>query len=268
MRSGGKKNLLGVLVDSIDYDAAVVRIIDAAEHRRSFSGSCLAVHGVMTGVRDRQHRYRLNHLDLATPDGQPVRWGLNLLHRTRLVDRVYGPQLTLRVCEAAARKNLPVFFYGSQPHVVAALTKSITTRFPSLEVAGSEPSRFARVSPEESAIIAERIVASGARIVFVGLGCPRQEIFVYEYRDLLDIPLLAVGAAFDYLSGMSREPPTFIQDAGLQWMWRLIDEPRRLWKRYLLLNTAYVGLLVLQLLRIWRPDPRKVTEPDGQARYA
>ena len=261
MKNLGKRNLLGILVDAVDYDAAVEHVIAAAEEGRGFSVTALAVHGVMTGVAEDSHRYRLNHFDLVTPDGQAVRWALNALHRTHLTDRVYGPVLTLRVCEEAAKRGFPVYFYGSKPEIIQNLIPRLQKLFPALVVAGSSPSMFRNTTTREKAEIAGRIRASGARITFVGLGCPRQEIFAYEYRDLLRMPVLAVGAAFDYHSGAVKEPPDWIQRLGLQWAYRLAQEPRRLWKRYLLLNPAFLGLLTLQLLRFWHPDPDNVRAP-------
>lgn len=267
MKDEGKRNVLGVLVDAVDYEAAVEKIITAAKQGRGFSVSALAVHGVMTGVGDVGHRYRLNHLDLVTPDGQPVRWALNLLHKASLPDRVYGPTLTLEVCRAAAAGGLPVYFYGSRPAVLERLDVRLRELFPGLVVAGREPSLFRRTTPQERDLIAERIRASGARITFVGLGCPRQEVFAYEYRDALSMPVLAVGAAFDYLAGLLKEPPPVVQRAGLQWLYRLLQDPRRLWRRYVLLNSAYLGLLCLQALKLWRPDPVASQAPVGEILY-
>lgn len=250
-----KNNVLGILVDAVDYGTAVSRIIEAAEEGRPFAATALAVHGVMTGVHDREHRFRLNNLDLVTPDGQPVRWALNILHRKGLKDRVYGPTLTLRLCRVAAEKNLPIFLYGSSQEVLAALATNLSRSFPGLVVAGAEASKFRRTTRAEKLEIAARIRASGAKITFVGLGCPRQEVFAFEYRESLGMPLIAVGAAYDYHSGSLRQPPMWIQRSGLQWLFRLLQEPQRLWRRYLLLNPAYVGLVTLQAVRLWRPNP-------------
>ncbi|MBI1880966.1 MAG: WecB/TagA/CpsF family glycosyltransferase, partial [Chloroflexi bacterium] len=120
MLDQGKKNILGVQVDAVDYEAAIVKIMAAARTRSTLAVSALAVHGVMTGVLDSTQRYRLNHLDLIVPDGQPVRWALNWLYHTHLPDRVYGPTLMLKVCEQAAREGLPIFLYGSHPPVIEA----------------------------------------------------------------------------------------------------------------------------------------------------
>lgn len=255
-----KHNVLGVMIDQTDYDDSVERIIRAAEDGRGYSVSALAVHGVMTGVNDDAHRHRLNSLDLVTPDGQPVRWALRILHGVRLPDRVYGPTLTLHVLEEAANRGLPVFFYGSKPEVLDALTLNLRKHFPELIIAGTEPSKFRTVSPGEKKQIVDRIRDSGAKILFAGLGCPRQEVFAYEFRDAVRMPILAVGAAFDYHAGLVTEPPAFIQRAGLQWLYRLAQEPRRLWRRYLLLNPAYLTLLALQFARVWRPGAQQSEE--------
>lgn len=173
----GKRNVLGVLVDAVDHATAVDAIIDAAQQRRPMSVSALAVHGVMTGVLDPHHRYRINHLDLVVADGQPVRWALNLLHSARLTERVYGPTLMLGVCEQAARQRLPVYLYGSRAPVLESLARRLGDRFPGLEVAGMRPSRFRPLTTTEKREVVAEIRGSGAAITFVGLGCPRQEVW-------------------------------------------------------------------------------------------
>jgi N-acetylglucosaminyldiphosphoundecaprenol N-acetyl-beta-D-mannosaminyltransferase len=248
MPDSGKRNVLGVQVDAIDYEAAVARILAAAEERQGFSVSALAVHGVMTGVLDATHRYRLNRLDLVVPDGQPVRWALNMLHGARLRDRVYGPELMLRVVREAAERGLPIYLYGSRREVLNDLSKALTAGFPGLVIAGTRPSRFRRLDAAEKRAVVEEIRASGAAITFVGLGCPRQEVWAYEYRDALRMPILAVGAAFDFHAGSLPQAPNRLQRAGLEWLFRLVQEPRRLWRRYLLLNPMFVWLILLQSL--------------------
>ncbi len=250
MRRGGKRNVLGVLIDAVDYEGAVEAILRAAHERRAYSVSALAVHGVMTGVLDREHRYRLNHFDLLVPDGQPVRWAIRFLHGTKLRDRVYGPQLTLKLCRAAAQEGLAVYFYGSTPEVLEGLCANLRRMFPDLTIAGTAPSKFRRLSPAEKEDVARRIQDSGADIVFVGLGCPRQEVWTYEFARVLSMPVLAVGAAFAFHAGKLSQAPSWMQDAGLEWLFRLAREPRRLWKRYLFLNPAYLLLLLLQGVKL------------------
>jgi N-acetylglucosaminyldiphosphoundecaprenol N-acetyl-beta-D-mannosaminyltransferase len=248
----GKKSILGVLVDALDYEAATEFVLRAARERRGAAISALAVHGVMAGVLDREQKFRLNHFDLLAPDGQPVRWALNLLYRAGLSDRVYGPNLTLGVCERACQEKIPVYFYGSTPEILTSLREALAIRFPGIQMAGMEPSRFRRLTREEKRQLADRIAASGARILFVGLGCPRQEIFAFEFRNVLRLPILAVGAAFPFLAGKIAQAPPWMQRVGLEWLFRLACEPRRLWRRYVLLNPAYSLLLLAQALRILR----------------
>jgi N-acetylglucosaminyldiphosphoundecaprenol N-acetyl-beta-D-mannosaminyltransferase len=248
----GKKNVLGILINALDYEAAVDGILRAAREKRGFTVSAMAVHGLMTGVLDREQKFRLNHFDLLTPDGQPVRWVINWLYDAGLRDRVYGPNLTLRVCAQAAEQGLKVYFYGSTPEVLADLKKSLASQFPKLAIAGAEPSQFRRLSAEEKAGLAKRIRASGASLVFVGLGCPRQEVFAFEYRDVLQMPILAVGAAFPFLAGTMSQAPVWMQNTGLEWLFRLASEPRRLWRRYFFLNPVYVFLVFLQATGISR----------------
>ena len=263
----GKHNLLGVLIDAVDYEATVERVLAAARARQPLALSALAVHGVMTGVLDATHRYRLNHLDLVVPDGQPVRWALNVLHNTRLPDRVYGPTLTLKVCERAADEGLPVYFYGSRAEVLERLTRRLRARFPRLIVAGAQPSRFRTLTPEEQRAVAATIGASGAAITFVGLGCPRQEVWVYENRTLLSMPVLAVGAAFDFHAGTLPQAPVPLQRAGLEWAFRLAHEPRRLWQRYLHLNPLYLWMVLLQATGIVTFEAERTLAPAESLGY-
>lgn len=248
----GKKNVLGVLVDAVDYEAAIEAVMEAARRRKPFSVTALAVHGVMEGVMDPELRHRLNNTDLVTPDGQPVRWAVNLLYRAGLEDRVYGPELTQRICRRAERDGLPVYFYGSTAAILEDLRQNLAKKFPRLNVAGMEASKFRKIKPDEREAVVARILASGAAIVFVGLGCPRQEIWCYEFRERLSTPVVAVGAAFPFLAGTVKQAPKWMGRRGLEWLYRLMMEPRRLWRRYVFLNPSYLCLLLLQAVGIVR----------------
>jgi exopolysaccharide biosynthesis WecB/TagA/CpsF family protein len=258
----GKLNVLGVMVDGVDYDAVIARVLAAARERQPLSLTALAVHGVMTGVRDPRHRARLNAFDIVAPDGQPVRWGLNLLYGAGLSDWVSGPELTTRLLSRMSDEGLAVYLYGSTPEIVESLSVSLGGALPALRVAGAEPSKFRDSTSGEFAALANRINGSGARLLLVGLGCPRQEIFTHAMRSLLDLPVLAVGAAFDYQAGRLRPAPKWMQRYGLAWLFRLIREPRRLWRRYLVLNSEYLARLAAQKLGLWRPQ---VAEPTYDA---
>jgi N-acetylglucosaminyldiphosphoundecaprenol N-acetyl-beta-D-mannosaminyltransferase len=263
----GKRNLLGVAISAVDYEYAVTKVIDAARNGRRCTTTALAVHGVITGALDRAHRYRLNTFDLVTPDGQPVRWGLNLLYGTKLDDRVYGPTMMLKVCREAGLQGIPVYFYGSSQKALDRLCTRLPQLCPGLKISGVQPSEYRQLSADEQEITADRIRNSGAKILFVGLGCPRQEVFTYEMSGHLSMPMLAVGAAFDYHAGLLQEPPAMVQRYGLQWLYRLIQEPGRLWRRYLFTNSQFVGLFLAQWLHVWRPDLTDCDPPLAEVRF-
>jgi N-acetylglucosaminyldiphosphoundecaprenol N-acetyl-beta-D-mannosaminyltransferase len=252
VHSKGKKNVIGILIDAVDYEAATDFVLRAAREKRGAAISALAVHGLMTGVLDGVQKFRLNHFDLVVPDGQPVRWAINWLYGTGLLAPVIGRNLTLKLCARAAAEGLPVYFYGSTPDVLSPLKQSLEEMFPGILIAGMARSKFRTLQPEEKPMVAAAIRDSGASIVFVGLGCPRQEVFAYEFRDILHLPIVAVGAAFPFLAGKLPQAPQWMQDAGLEWLFRLASEPRRLWRRYVLLNPTYTLLVMLQAVGLSR----------------
>lgn len=263
----GKHNVLGVQISAVDYAAAVARIIAAARAGQALGASALAVHGVMTGVLDREQCHRLNQLELVVPDGQPVRWALNWLHGTGLPDRVYGPNLMLRVCQAAEREQLPIFLFGSDASTLERLSQKLRQQFPSLSIAGCRPSRFRQLSSAEQTELVDEIRSSGARITLAGIGCPRQEVWAYEFKDALSMPVLAVGAAFAFHSGQLAQAPAWMQARGLEWLYRLSREPMRLWKRYALLNPTYLGLLLLQASGVLTLQPSRGQPPQTAKLY-
>ena len=263
----GKHNVLGVRINALNYDAAVDHIFDAAYRGEATAVSALAVHGLMTGVLDRSHRYRLNQFELLVPDGQPVRWALNLIHKTGLEDRVYGPTLMLKICEKAAEEGAPIFLFGGSDALLSDLAEQLITKFPKLKIAGRRASKFRTLDPSERQELAEEIKSSGAKIAFVGLGCPRQEVFAHEMKELAAMPLIAVGAAFNFHAGQLSQAPSWMQSRGLEWMYRLTREPRRLWRRYLLLNPLYLTLFALQWLGVYSLDPEAATEPKTEISY-
>jgi N-acetylglucosaminyldiphosphoundecaprenol N-acetyl-beta-D-mannosaminyltransferase len=243
-------NILGILVHGCDCPTAVKFILDAARDKKGVAVSALAVHGLMTGVLDAEQKYRLNSFDLLLPDGQPVRWVLNWLYGAGLQNRVCGRDLMLNTCAAATREGLSIYFYGTTLETLTCLKKALKNNFADLKIAGMEPSKFRKLTTDEKAELAERVKGTGASLLFAGLGCPRQETFAYEFREVLSMPILAVGAAFPFLAGMMPEAPEWMQRAGLEWLYRFFSEPRRLWKRYLYLNPIYLCLVAMQALGV------------------
>jgi exopolysaccharide biosynthesis WecB/TagA/CpsF family protein len=262
-----KHSVLGVGVDAIDYHSAVTQILKAAEQRQSMTVTALAVHGVMTGVLDRQHNFRLNQFDLVCPDGQPVRWALNLLHGTGLSDRVYGPELTLRICAEAEKRGVPIFLFGGTEQMLDRLVQRLSEQFPSLPIAGRRASRFRTLEVAERDELAAAINHSGAGVCFVGLGCPRQETFVYEMREHIRMPMIAVGAAFAFHAGLLPQAPAWMQRRGLEWLYRLIREPVRLWRRYMFLNPLFLALLASQRIGIYGGRTDRGHQPTGEVLF-
>lgn len=238
-----KLDLFGIGISPTTYEEAVQLILDAAEQRRPAVVACQAVHAVVTAGRDSELRRRVNSFELVTPDGQPVRWAINWLYRAGLAERVYGPELMLRVCSEAAAREVPIYLYGGTPDVLARLHRRLVRTCPGLRIAGSESPPFRPLTEEEDRQVVERINASGARLVFVGLGCPKQDHFAYEHRERLAAVQLCVGAAFDFHAGIKPMAPPWMQRHGLEWFFRLCCEPRRLARRYLVTNTLFVTKL-------------------------
>jgi exopolysaccharide biosynthesis WecB/TagA/CpsF family protein len=256
----GKYPILGINVHAVDYDFVVDTVVSAAKSRQPCAVSPLAVHGVMTGLMDPVHARRLNGLDLVVPDGQPVRWALSWLHDQHIPDRVCGPELTLRIAEAFSKFDLKLYLYGSRQDVLTSLSANLKQQFPNLQIVGMEPSKFRKLTDQEFTELIERIQESGANAVFVGLGCPRQEVLAYELRNFLNMPILAIGAAFDFHAGFLRRPSIKIQNMGLEWLYRLIQEPKRLWYRYLVLGSLYLWNVSLQYFKLKHFEPLC---PDG-----
>ena len=245
----GKVEIFGIGVSVTDYDGACETIMAAAKERRSFAASALAVHGLTMAASDPELGQLVNQIDLVTPDGQPVRWVMNLLHSTKLRDRVCGPDLADLICSAATEQGIGVFLFGSTGQTCQMMAKELRRRYPLIKIVGIQPDRFREATPDEDQADVERINASRAGIVLVGRGCPRQERWVAEHRGRVFAAMLAVGAAFDYFAGNLRRPPTWVQRAGLEWFFRLVQEPRRLFSRYAITNIRFLRMLSLALLR-------------------
>lgn len=244
MKWPAKLDLFGVGISPTNYDTAVALIIEAAQAREPAIVACQAVHAVVTASGDASLRERVNVFELVAPDGQPVRWALNWLYRTGLKDRVYGPELMLRLCREAARQGVSVYLYGGTADVLEALERRLHAASPHLCIAGSEAPPFRPLTFEEDEAAVGRVNASGAGIVFLGLGCPKQDHFAYDHRQRLQAVQVCVGAAFDFHAGTKPMAPAWMQRRGLEWLFRLACEPRRLAWRYLTTNTVFLYKLI------------------------
>lgn len=242
------QEILCTRIDGTSYGEVCDRIQTLVESRQSSYIIAANVHVVVTAYWHRQYRKILNQATIVTPDGMPLvigmRW-LGIKHQPR----VYGPDLMLALCDCAATSNLSIYLYGSTPQTLQKLSHKLKTKFPTLKIAGTHSPPFrALTSTEEEADI-ERIRQSGAAVVFVGLGCPKQEEWMHRQMGKLEAVMIGVGAAFRFHSGEVTQAPRWMMKAGLEWFFRLLQEPRRLWRRYFVTNIAFMFLFSWQLLR-------------------
>jgi len=252
MQKVPRANILGVGVSALNM-AMALEIIEGWIERREPHYVCVTgVHGVMESQRDEELRRIHNRAGLVTPDGMPLVW-LSRLQGFHHVERVYGPDLMLALCERSVAKGYRHFFYGGAEGVPEQLASVLQKRFPGLQVAGTFSPPFRPLTADEDDRIVQMINAAAPDIVWVGLSTPKQERWMAGHRERLTAPvLIGVGAAFDFLTGRKPQAPRWMQRAGLEWLFRLLTEPRRLWRRYLINNPLFVALVVLQALGVRR----------------
>ena len=245
-------NVLGVAISALNMDMAVHGITDAVRQRRKSYVCVTGVHGVMESHDDPQVKAALNGALYCTPDGMPMVW-LGRLAGKKDITRVYGPDLMLRLCEGSVKDGTRHFFYGGTNGVAAELSEKLCARFPGLLIAGVCQPPFRPLNAEEERALIEQVRAARPDFFWVGLSTPKQEMFMAEYLPKLETTvMLGVGAAFDFHSGRVRQAPAWMQRSGLEWLFRLCMEPRRLWKRYLRNNPRFVYLVLKQWLGLQR----------------
>ncbi|MBI4756207.1 MAG: WecB/TagA/CpsF family glycosyltransferase [Betaproteobacteria bacterium] len=240
--------ILSSHIDAITWDEAVDRLQALGQARRSSYVCICNVHSVVTAWQDPAFRRVLNEAEMATPDGAPVAWALRILGFAGQ-QRINGPDLMWRFCGEAARDGTGIFLYGSTEGTLARLRARLEAEFPGLRVSGTYSPPFRKLSAEEDAQVVEMINRSGAGVVFVGLGCPKQETWMADHYGQVRAVMVGVGAAFDYFAGTVQRAPIWMQRGGMEWIHRLASEPRRLWKRYLVTNTLFLAGFAGQILR-------------------
>lgn len=237
-------DVLGVGVSIINQDIARTEIGAWIEHGETHYVCVTGVHGVMESQRDPALKDIHNASGLTTPDGMPLVWCARYAGATS-VERVYGPDLMLNLANESVVKGWTHFFYGGAPGVADALAARLGERFPGLKVAGTFSPPYRDLTDEEASAIAADINQSNPDIVWVGLSTPKQERWMARFRPELRAPaLIGVGAAFDIHSGNARQAPPWMQKRGLEWLFRLASEPRRLWKRYLVNNPIFISRII------------------------
>lgn len=240
-------NIIGLKISLTDYSNAIGSVMLWSQNDKSCYICAANVHMLMEAHDSPGFARIVNEADLVTPDGVPLVWMMRLKGQ-RNQQRVYGPTLMLHVLAMAARENIPVGFYGGAPHVLDTLVERMKERFNGLNIVYSYSPPFRELSPQEKEEVVGNIDRSGVRILFVGLGCPKQEIWMAEHRGKVRAVMLGVGAAFDFHSGVKSQAPSWMQSLGLEWLFRLLTEPRRLWKRYLYHNSRFIFLAIADLL--------------------
>lgn len=249
------RTILGTRVHCTSYDHASDLVLDWARSHASRYVCVATVNNVMEAWDSAQFKNITNAADLVTPDGMPLVWGLKLLGYPS-ASRVYGPDLTPIVLRKAMENRIPVGFYGSSPAVLESLQKVVENRFPAIQIAYVFSPPFRPLTPEEDEEIVAAINRSGARILFIGLNTPKQDFWMAAHRGRVQAVMLGVGAAFDFLAGTKSQAPRWMMRIGLEWLYRVATEPRRLWKRYLKHNPRFIVLFALQLLG-WMKFPEE-----------
>jgi N-acetylglucosaminyldiphosphoundecaprenol N-acetyl-beta-D-mannosaminyltransferase len=245
----GSATVLGTVVDAASAEAYAERMLAWARRGESRCVCACNVHTVVSARLNRDFAWAIDHADLRVPDGAPIAWRLRREGFLRQ-QRVSGPDLMWLCCARAADEGLPVFLYGSSDATLGRLAESLRRAFPTLRIAGSLAPPYRPTNAEEDARLVREIAESGARLVFVGLGCPKQEAWMLYHREAIPAVMLGAGAAFDFHAGTVKRAPRWMQTAGLEWLHRLCCEPRRLWRRYLVTNTLFLFWTLGELLGI------------------
>ncbi len=241
--------ILNIPVHPSDYEHCVSAVRELIAQCRCPASYIVQVNvnSLVTAQQNELYKHTLDNAALSVPDGMPLVWMLRLKGHP-IKTRVYGPDLMLMLCEEAARRGWRCFLYGGKDGVPEGLAKVLETRFPGIMIVGTYSPPFRPLTKEEDDKICETINASRADIVWVGLGAPKQDIWMYEHREKLDASVLhGVGAAFDFLTGRVRQAPRWMMNAGLEWLFRLFQEPKRLWRRYTVTNIKFIYYLLVSL---------------------
>ncbi|HMJ09168.1 MAG TPA: WecB/TagA/CpsF family glycosyltransferase [Pyrinomonadaceae bacterium] len=248
-RSQDRIRVVSLQPDVVDHDLAVRRIAELVGLGHGGYVCFSTVHMVMESYDSPEFAARVNAADLIVTDGMPIVW-MQRLQGKRHARRVRANDLMVSLCRFAEEKDLSVGFYGGAPAVIAAIKDHSARDFPQLTVAYAYSPPFRPLTPDEDEKIVADINAARLDILFMGLGCPKQENWMSEHRSRLGAVMLGVGASFDFYAGNVKESPEWLGRLGLEWLYRFTQEPRRLWRRYLILNPRFMWLAFLQLTHL------------------
>ena len=252
-RSSSKIFIVGSGYNILSREEILEALIEDALQRRSGYVCVANVHTTMMGAFDSSYQRITNNAAYAVPDGMPLVWAMRSLG-IKAQDRVRGPSLMRDLVALGRSYGLKHYLYGGSPATVNALKASLEATYPGCEIVGAESPPFRplqAIAPEEWQMAAERINATGAHFIWIGLGAPKQERWMWEQKGRVRGVMLGVGAAFDLVTGRIPEAPGYLQKLGLEWLYRLFREPRRLWRRYILNNPAFLFCWAVQLLKAY-----------------
>jgi N-acetylglucosaminyldiphosphoundecaprenol N-acetyl-beta-D-mannosaminyltransferase len=239
---------MGIGISAIDMDDARSFIEDAISNRKKIYISVCPVSTIMECRRNKKILRSVNSADLVTPDGMPIVW-IGRVFGHRNIRRVYGPELMQEICAVSARNGYRHYLYGSSPDVLNRLNENLIRRYPGIDILGIFSPPFRRLTKEEDDRVVNELNRLNLHIVWVGLGSPKQDLWMYEHRDKIDAPvMIGVGAAFDFLAGTKPQAPRWIRNNGFEWLFRLATEPKRLWRRYIVDNSLFMSYLIPELL--------------------
>lgn len=243
------QDILGINIDVLSWRLAIDKITDWALQSESRYVCICNVHSTITAKQRPDFERVVNAADMATPDGMPLAWYMRF-KGYRSQQRINGPDLMWKYCRTAAEQGIPIFLYGSTSETLTALVRALHNNFPTLKIAGYDAPPFRELTAEEDKEKIDIINQSGAKVVFVSLGCPKQELWMAKHTGKINAVMLGVGAAFDYHAGIIRRAPLWMQHSGLEWLYRLLSEPRRLWRRYFVTNSLFLCYLLMQPFKI------------------
>ncbi len=247
--ASNRENILGTHVNTLNMEMALAQLDHWVQERSCQYVCCTPAHSIMDGYNQPELRRIFNSSGMTVPDGMAVVWLLKLKGH-RHVGRVYGPDLLMAACMVGCKKGYRHYFYGGNAGVTEKLAQRLSTQYPGLQIAGIHTPPFRQLTGEEDAEVVMQLNDSGADIVWVGLGSPKQEVWIKEHRNRIKAPvMIGIGAAFDFLSGNKPQAPIWMQRNGLEWLFRFGNEPKRLWPRYSQ-YPKFALLVALELLGI------------------
>jgi N-acetylglucosaminyldiphosphoundecaprenol N-acetyl-beta-D-mannosaminyltransferase len=247
------RHVIGLPVTALVFDAQMTLILDWAKQNLSKAVCIANVHMLIEAHRDTHFASVLERADLVTPDGMPLVWMLKLLGASKQ-DRVAGLDVLQALCDRVRTAGVSVFFLGSQSTILGQMRQRLDQEFPDLPIAGMEPLPFRPLTRTEDEELVQKLNQSGAGIIFVSLGCPKQERWIAEHKDRINAVMIGLGGAFPVYAGLQKRAPNFVRSSGLEWLYRLLQEPKRLWGRYSSTIPLFIWLALKQLFTLPRKE--------------